>query len=83
MADLFKIRKQASEMRAEAISKGTSQMLDKIRKKLEQRRNTNNTIKLLNSFTDAELRDIGITRGQIEPAVRGMLDVHRTARDED
>ena len=56
-------------------------MIKKVMEKLRQRRNTNNTLKLLHSMDDSQLKDIGITRGDIEQVARGVLDVHRIARD--
>ena len=56
-------------------------LINKVAEKLRQRKNTNNTLKLLHSMTDRDLRDIGITRGDIDAVARGILDVHRTARD--
>ena len=56
-------------------------LISKVAEKLRQRKNTNNTLKLLHSMDDKSLKDIGITRGDIDAVARGVLDVHRTARD--
>ena len=56
-------------------------MINKIKEALRRRRNMNATIKELHSLTDAELLDIGITRGMIEEVARGVIDFHRTVRD--
>jgi uncharacterized protein YjiS (DUF1127 family) len=48
---------------------------------LRRRRNMNNTIKELHSLSDAELRDIGIYRENIETVARSLIDIHRTIRD--
>lgn len=57
-------------------------LLSKVADKLRQRRNTNNTLKLLHNLSAKELDDIGLTRGDIDRVARGVLDVHRIARDE-
>ena len=56
-------------------------LIKKVAEKLRQRRNTNATIKQLNSLTDDELKDIGIYRGDIQRVANGILDVHRAVRD--
>ena len=48
---------------------------------LRRRRNMNNTIKELHSLSDAELRDMGIYRENIETVARGLIDIHRAIRD--
>ena len=56
-------------------------MIQRVKEALRRRRNMNATIKELHSLTDAELRDIGLTRGMIEEVARGVIDFHRTVRD--
>lgn len=56
-------------------------MIKAISEALRRHRNINNTIKELHSLTDAELRDIGVNRGNIETVARGIVDIHRTVRD--
>jgi hypothetical protein len=41
----------------------------------------NSTVNELHKLTDAELRDIGIKRGDIDTIARGVIDFHRTVRD--
>jgi uncharacterized protein YjiS (DUF1127 family) len=48
---------------------------------LRRLHNINATIKELHSLSDAELRDIGIHRENIETVARGLIDIHRTVRD--
>ena len=48
---------------------------------LRKRRNMNSTVNELHKLTDAELRDIGIKRGDIDTIARGVIDFHRTVRD--
>lgn len=56
-------------------------MISAIREALRRRRNINNTIDELHGLTDAELHDIGIYRNNIEVVAHGLLDIHRTVRD--
>ena len=56
-------------------------MITAIAEALRRRRNINATIKELHSLSDAELRDIGIHRENIETVARGLIDIHRTVRD--
>lgn len=56
-------------------------MVTAISEALRRRRNINATIAELHSLSDAELRDIGIPRGNIETVARGLIDIHRTVRD--
>ncbi len=56
-------------------------IIEKVQETLRRRRNINATVKELHSLTDAELQDIGITRGDIETVARGVIDFHRTVRD--
>lgn len=48
---------------------------------LRKRRNMNSTMHELHKLTDAELRDIGIKRGDIDTIARGVIDFHREVRD--
>jgi uncharacterized protein YjiS (DUF1127 family) len=48
---------------------------------LRKRRNMNSTMQELHKLTDAELRDIGISRGDIDTIARGVIDFHREVRD--
>ena len=48
---------------------------------LRRLHNINATIKELHSLSDAELRDIGIHRENIDIVARGLIDIHRTVRD--
>ena len=48
---------------------------------LRKRRNMNSTVNELHKLTDAELRDIGVKRGDIDTIARGVIDFHRTVRD--
>jgi len=48
---------------------------------LRKRKNMNATMHELHKLTDAELRDIGIKRGDIDTIARGVIDFHRTVRD--
>jgi len=48
---------------------------------LRKRRNMNSTMQELHKLTDAELRDIGIKRGDIDTIARGVIDFHREVRD--
>jgi uncharacterized protein YjiS (DUF1127 family) len=57
-------------------------MFKAIAEALRRRRNMNNTINELHKMTDSELKDIGIPRCNIEQVVRGIVDIHRTVRDE-
>jgi len=41
----------------------------------------NATIRELHQLSDAELKDVGIPRGQIEEVARGIIDFHRLVRD--
>ena len=56
-------------------------IVDKIKVMFAQRRNTNNTIKMLESLNDHQLEDIGLCRGDIRKAAEGILMVHRSVRD--
>lgn len=56
-------------------------MITSISEALRRRRNINATIKELHSLSDADLQDIGLHRGQIERVARGLIDIHRTVRD--
>jgi uncharacterized protein YjiS (DUF1127 family) len=56
-------------------------MITAIAEALRRRRNINATIKELHSLSDAELRDIGIHRENIDIVARGLIDIHRTVRD--
>lgn len=55
-------------------------MLTSIAEALRRRRNTSATIDELQRLTDAELHDIGITRGNIHNIAHGILDIHRAVR---
>jgi len=48
---------------------------------LRKRKNMNATMQELHKLTDAELRDIGISRGDIDTIARGVIDFHREVRD--
>ena len=48
---------------------------------LRKRKNMNATMHELHKLTDAELRDIGISRGDIDTIARGVIDFHREVRD--
>ena len=48
---------------------------------MRRRRNLNNTMDTLHGMSDSMLKDIGITRGDIDRVARGVIDVHRTVRD--
>ena len=48
---------------------------------LRKRKNMNATMHELHKLTDAELRDIGIKRGDIDTIARGVIDFHREVRD--
>ena len=56
-------------------------MIKAMAEALRRRRNINATIAELHKLSDADLRDIGIARGNIETVARGLIDVHRTVRD--
>ena len=56
-------------------------LVNNIKETLRKRKNMNDTIHQLNKLTDAELRDIGITRSQINSIARGVIDFHRAVRD--
>ena len=56
-------------------------LVNSIKETLRKRKNMNDTIHQLNKLTDAELRDIGITRSQINSIARGVIDFHRAVRD--
>ena len=56
-------------------------MITAMAEALRRRRNINATINELHSLSDAELRDIGINRENIETVARGLIDIHRTVRD--
>jgi len=56
-------------------------MVTAITEALRRRRNINNTISELHSLSDSELNDIGIARSNIETVARGLIDIHRTVRD--
>lgn len=56
-------------------------MIKAMAEAIRRHRNINNTINELHSLSDAELSDIGITRGNIETVARGIIDVHRVVRD--
>ena len=56
-------------------------MIKAMAEALRRRRNINATINELHSLSDAELRDIGINRENIETVARGLIDIHRTVRD--
>ena len=56
-------------------------MITAIAEALRRRRNINATIHELHSLSDAELRDIGIYRENIDIVARGLIDIHRTVRD--
>ena len=56
-------------------------MITAISEALRRLHNINATIKELHSLSDAELRDIGIHRENIETVARGLIDIHRTVRD--
>tara|TARA_R110000744_G_scaffold375761_2_gene489464 strand:+ start:2688 stop:2882 length:195 start_codon:yes stop_codon:yes gene_type:complete len=56
-------------------------MITTISEALRRRQNMNATIKALHELSDAELRDIGIYRCNIERVARGLIDIHRTERD--
>ena len=58
-------------------------MLNRIKERLRQSKNTHNTIKVLESMSDRDLRDIGLTRGDIPHVVRSILNTHRVVRDSD
>ena len=49
---------------------------------LRRRSNMNDTVRELHKLRDYELRDIGIHRSQIEGVARGIIDFHRTVRDD-
>jgi uncharacterized protein YjiS (DUF1127 family) len=48
---------------------------------LRQRHNMNASIKELHKLKDHELKDIGISRCDIERVARGIIDFHRKVRD--
>ena len=48
---------------------------------IRRRRNMNATMDVLHSMDDAALKDIGITRGDIDRVARSVIDIHRTVRD--
>ena len=48
---------------------------------LRKRANMNATIRELHMLSDAELKDVGIERGQIEEVARSIIDFHRAVRD--
>jgi uncharacterized protein YjiS (DUF1127 family) len=48
---------------------------------IRRRANMNATIRELHQLSDAELKDVGIPRGQIEEVARGIIDFHRLVRD--
>jgi uncharacterized protein YjiS (DUF1127 family) len=56
-------------------------MIKAISETMRRRRNMNRTINELHSLSDAELRDIGIARGNIEQIAQSLIDIHRTVRD--
>jgi uncharacterized protein YjiS (DUF1127 family) len=56
-------------------------MITAVTEALRRRRNTNATINELHKLSDAELKDIGIARGNIEAVARGIIDMHRVVRD--
>jgi len=56
-------------------------MVTAISEALRRRRNINATLNELHSLSDAELNDIGIARDNIETVARGLIDIHRTVRD--
>ena len=56
-------------------------VLSKVLEIMRQRRNTKETLRILHSMSDYDLKDIGITRCEIDGVARGILDVHRAARD--
>lgn len=56
-------------------------MFDRIREKMRRNRNTYMTIKALNALTDGELRDIGLTRGEITEIATNIISIHRTVRN--
>lgn len=56
-------------------------MIKAVSEALRRRRNTNATIKELHSLSDHDLADIGLHRSQIETVARGLIDIHRTVRD--
>tara|TARA_R110000796_G_scaffold13733_8_gene44281 strand:- start:1115 stop:1309 length:195 start_codon:yes stop_codon:yes gene_type:complete len=58
-----------------------SNMIKTLKETLRRRRNINATVAELHRLSDAELKDIGIPRGNIEQVARGIVDIHRTVRD--
>ena len=56
-------------------------MIKAVSEALRRRRNTNATIKELHSLSDHDLADIGLHRSQIKTVARGLIDIHRTVRD--
>ena len=56
-------------------------MIKAVSEALRRRRNTNATIKELHSLSDHDLAYIGLHRSQIETVARGLIDIHRTVRD--
>ena len=56
-------------------------MITAMAEAFRRRRNINATISELHRLTDAELSDIGISRGSIGVVARGIIDVHRVVRD--
>ena len=56
-------------------------MITTMAEALRRRRNINATITELHKLSDADLHDIGIARGNIETVARGLIDIHRTVRD--
>tara|TARA_R110000744_G_scaffold185894_1_gene305290 strand:- start:625 stop:819 length:195 start_codon:yes stop_codon:yes gene_type:complete len=56
-------------------------MIKTVAEALRRHRNINNTINELYSLSDAELKDIGVHRANIEKVARGIVDIHRTVRD--
>ena len=49
---------------------------------IRRHRNTQETIKELNKLTNAELKDIGISRGEIQHIARNLIEFHRAVRDQ-
>jgi len=48
---------------------------------IRKRVNMNATVRELHLLNDYQLKDLGISRGQIESVARGIIDFHRTVRD--
>jgi uncharacterized protein YjiS (DUF1127 family) len=49
---------------------------------VRRQRNTQETIKELNKLTNKELKDIGISRNEINHVARNLIEFHRAVRDQ-